>query len=112
MKSTAVDAHLMGKSTAHGPFDGKLKRFATSLVLPIDRNRAGECKRCGACCKFLVECPFLRPARDDPNAYECRAYLVRPLQCRKYPRTKAEQIHEPCGYRFSDPTERNKTQDR
>jgi len=102
----------MGKRTVHGPFDGKLKRFATSLVLPIDRNRSGECKRCGACCKFLVDCPFLRPARDDPNAYECRAYLIRPLQCRKYPRTKTEQIHQPCGYLFADPTESGEDLDR
>jgi hypothetical protein len=90
----------MGRRTEHGPFDGKLKRFATSLVLPIDKNREGECRRCGACCRFLVDCPFLRPAKDDPNAFECRAYLIRPLQCRKYPRTEAEQIHHPCGYRF------------
>jgi len=105
MKSEAVNSHLMGKRTEHGPFDGKLKRFGTSLVLPVDRNREGDCKRCGACCKFLVNCPFLRPARDDPNAYECRAYLIRPLQCRKYPRTREEQIHQPCGYYFAEPDE-------
>jgi len=83
-----------------GPFDGKLKRFATSLALPVDPNRHGECNRCGACCMFLVRCPFLRFEAGNPNSASCRAYMVRPLQCRKYPRTKKEQIHQPCGYFF------------
>jgi hypothetical protein len=26
--------------------------------------------------------------------------MIRPIQCRKYPRTKKEQIHQPCGYHF------------
>lgn len=84
----------------NGPFDGKLTRFVTSLVLPVDPSRTGECERCGACCRFLVKCPFLRPSKEDPGSFECKAYFLRPLQCRKYPRTKREQIHHPCGYRF------------
>lgn len=83
--------------------NGKLKRFATSLVLPVDETRSGECQRCGACCKFGVVCPFLRQAEDGSNAYYCSAYKIRPLQCRKYPRSKDEQIHHPCGYTFGDP---------
>ncbi len=102
----------MGKRTEHGPFDGKLKRFATSLVLSVDKDRVGECKRCGACCKFLVECPFLRPAKDDPKTFECGAYLIRPPQCRKYPRSKREQIHEPCGYRFEHEADDEAVSDR
>jgi len=82
------------------PFDGKLTRFATSLALPVDSTRTGECNRCGACCRFLVKCPFLRPSKDGSGSFECKAYFLRPLQCRKYPRTKKEQIHLPCGYRF------------
>lgn len=89
----------------NGPFDGKLTRFATSLVLPVDPSRTGECNRCGACCKFLVRCPFLRPSKKDPGSFECRAYFLRPPQCRKYPRTRKEQIHHPCGYRFVDDTQ-------
>lgn len=85
-----------------GPFDGKLTRFATSLVLPVDRSREGECARCGACCKFLVVCPFLRYEDGKPNTAYCAAYRLRPPQCRKYPRTRKEQIHQPCGYRFKD----------
>ena len=88
--------------TASGPFDGKVTRFFTSLVLPVDPKRTGECMRCGACCKFLVKCPFLEYENGDPKSPRCKAYLIRPLQCRKYPRTKEEQIHLPCGYRFED----------
>jgi len=91
---------LMADKASNGPFDGKLRRFATSLVLPVDKNRSGECLRCGACCKFLFECPFLRTSRTRPGSYECAAYSLRPPQCRKYPRVAAEQIHQPCGYRF------------
>jgi hypothetical protein len=91
-----------GEPTKDGPFDGKLKRFATSLVLPIDPNRAGECNRCGACCMFLVRCPFLKFEPGNPDSASCRAYRIRPPQCRKYPRTKDEQIHQPCGYYFKD----------
>lgn len=87
-----------------GPFDGKATRFATSLVLPVDKNRSGECSRCGACCMFLFRCPFLKFEDGKPNSASCRAYLIRPLQCRKYPRTKREQIHQPCGYVFRDST--------
>lgn len=83
----------------HGPFDGKLTRFATSLFLPVSKDRTGECSRCGACCKFLVDCPFLKEV-EGPERYRCTAYLVRPPQCRKYPRSEKEQIHQPCGYSF------------
>lgn len=82
--------------------NGKLRRFATSLVLPVDSGRTGECLRCGACCKFVVVCPFLKQNPDDQNSYFCSAYKLRPLQCRKYPRSKDEQVHQPCGYVFKD----------
>jgi len=83
-----------------GPFEGKILRFATSLFLPVDPNRTGKCLRCGACCRFLFRCPFLREVRGSPGQYRCAAYPIRPPQCRKYPRSKREQIHQPCGYRF------------
>jgi Fe-S-cluster containining protein len=88
--------------TSDGPFDGKVTRFFTSLVLPVDPKRTGECLRCGACCKFLVTCPLLEYENGDPKKPRCKGYLIRPLQCRKYPRTKEEQIHHPCGYRFEE----------
>ena len=89
------------RPTKSGPFDGKVKRFFTSLVLPVGASRTGECSRCGACCKFLVKCPFLKYENGDPNSPKCGAYIIRPVQCRKYPRTKSEQIHQPCGYSFA-----------
>lgn len=85
-----------------GPFKGKAKRFATSLVLPVDKKRTGECLNCGACCRFLVKCPFLRSSEDGRGPFTCAVYPIRPLQCRKYPRTRQEQIHHPCGYSFED----------
>ena len=80
--------------------NGKTRRFFTSLVLPVDKSRKGECEKCGACCKFVVECPFLKYDEGGSGATYCRIYSIRPLQCRKYPRSKREQIHQPCGYRF------------
>ncbi len=85
----------------NGPFDGKLRRFVTSLVLPVSKDRTGECSRCGACCRFLVACPFLKTI-DNPPGFRCTAYIIRPPQCRKYPRSKKEQVHQPCGYSFKD----------
>jgi Fe-S-cluster containining protein len=81
-----------------GPFDGKVMRFCTSLVLPVDESRTGECSQCGACCEFLVKCPLLK--RDESGTPKCGAYVLRPIQCRKYPRSADEQVHQPCGYRF------------
>lgn len=88
-----------------GPLKGKGRRFATSLFLPVDENRAGKCLNCGACCVFLLKCPFLKPAKDGSGGYRCRIYRIRPLQCMKYPRTKEEQIHLPCGYYFKETNE-------
>jgi Fe-S-cluster containining protein len=85
-----------------GPFDGKVTRFFTSFALPVDSNRGGECSRCGACCKFLFKCPFLRSEDGKPGSFRCAVYSVRPPQCRKYPRTRSEQIHLPCGYTFEE----------
>ena len=95
----------MVSETANGLFDGKIRRFSTSLVLPVDKNRRGECARCGACCMFLFKCPFLKFVEGNPNSATCKAYPFRPPQCRKYPRTRSEQIHHPCGYYFADEPE-------
>jgi len=51
---------------------------------------------------FLVRCPFLKFEDGKPNTARCSAYKIRPPQCRKYPRTKNEQIHLPCGYAFDE----------
>lgn len=102
VKGSESYALHMGARLEHGPFDGKVTRFFTSLVLRVDPGRHGQCESCGACCRFLFHCPFLKPREDAPGKYRCVAYAIRPPQCRKYPRTRTEQIHTPCGYKFDD----------
>ena len=76
----------------------KLKRTFTS-VLPVDKNRQGNCKRCGSCCKLPNRCAFLR--FNEQGLSECAVYPFRPLNCRKYPRTKSELITaDTCGFNF------------
>ncbi|MBU4490854.1 MAG: hypothetical protein KKD69_00115 [Euryarchaeota archaeon] len=81
---------------------GKIKRAAVSLILPVDGKRAGECKNCGSCCMFLYKCPFLRFENHNSHKAICTIHRFRPPMCRKYPRTKSEQAHQPCGYYFID----------
>jgi Fe-S-cluster containining protein len=76
----------------------KLKRTLT-CVLPVDKKRNGQCKRCGACCKLPNVCLFLR--FDEHGLAECSIYPIRPLNCRKYPRTKSELVtSSTCGHTF------------
>ncbi len=73
----------------------KIRRNLTSF-LPISKKRKGQCINCGVCCSLPNKCFFLR------NNH-CVIYKIRPLTCRKYPRTKAEFITpETCGYYFED----------
>ena len=75
----------------------KLKRTATS-VLPVAKNRGGQCANCGACCHLPFRCPFLK--EKNGKTY-CSVYKVRPLNCRKYPRTEKEWLTKnSCGYHF------------
>ncbi len=76
----------------------KIKRTLTS-ILPIDKTRAGQCKRCSACCKLPNPCPFLETDEHDNSV--CKIYSLRPLACRKYPRSPTEHITaDSCGYSF------------
>jgi Fe-S-cluster containining protein len=76
----------------------KLKRTLTCM-LPVSKDRKGHCINCGACCKLPNVCPFLKPGADG-KAY-CSIYWLRPLNCRKYPRTKSELITaDTCGHHF------------
>lgn len=75
------------------------KVFRTlTCMLPVDSKRKGECIDCGACCKLPNKCLFLKEKKG--KSY-CSIYHVRPLNCRKYPRTEKEHItKETCGFRF------------
>ncbi|MDD5327147.1 MAG: hypothetical protein PHY02_04950 [Phycisphaerae bacterium] len=79
-------------------WSAKIKRTFTS-ILPVAASRKGKCIRCGACCKLPNVCPFF--SVDDKGLAVCKAYWLRPLNCRKYPRTKSELITaDSCGYTF------------
>ena len=87
----------------------KLKRFVTS-VLPVSSQRRGQCIDCGACCRLPTPCIFLG-SKDDGGSY-CRIYSIRPLSCRKYPRTPSEFVTEgECGYWFEANTVASKVTD-
>jgi hypothetical protein len=76
----------------------KIKRTLTS-ILPVDKNRTGQCKHCSACCKLPNRCPFLET--DEHNKSVCKIYSVRPPACRKYPRSPSEHITtDSCGFSF------------
>ncbi|HFC92084.1 MAG TPA: hypothetical protein ENJ51_04655 [Leucothrix mucor] len=79
----------------------KLKRTLTAL-LPVDKNRKGECNGCGDCCKLPFRCAFLKELDDGTS--RCAIYSVRPPNCRKFPRNKAqwEPVKENCSFSFSD----------
>jgi hypothetical protein len=75
----------------------KLKRTITS-VLPVEDGRKGNCVGCGECCKLDMPCPFLKKNKD--RSY-CSIYTVRPLNCRKYPRSASEHLtQKTCGFKF------------
>ena len=74
---------------------GKVHRFFTAF-LPVDERRTGTCIRCGRCC---TNCKLLM-FNDDSSTY-CSIRKIRPIQCRKYPRTEKEQFTQStCGYKF------------
>jgi Fe-S-cluster containining protein len=86
----------------------KLKRTFTS-ILPADKDRKGQCIRCGACCKLPNYCWFL--GINDKDEYFCKIHSLRPLNCRKYPRTKSELITcETCGFTFDQDDQADKDQ--
>ena len=58
-----------------------------------------RCVHCGACCRLPNDCRFIK-TNGDGKIY-CAAYPIRPLNCRKYPRTESELITaDTCGYGF------------
>ena len=88
---------LMADKTKN-TWSAKVKRTFTA-VLPVSERRKGQCTNCGACCKLPNLCPFLK-YEPDGKGY-CSIYRIRPLNCRKYPRTESESVTaDTCGYRF------------
>ena len=76
----------------------KVERTLTS-ILPVARNRTGKCTNCGECCKLPNVCPFLE-FKQDGQSY-CSIHPLRPLNCRRYPRTESECItKDVCGFKF------------
>ncbi|MEI7451876.1 MAG: hypothetical protein WCK37_01585 [Candidatus Falkowbacteria bacterium] len=76
----------------------KLKRTITS-ILPVSKKRRGSCNNCGKCCSLPNPCWFLRTSADGKT--HCAIYKIRPLNCRKYPRTESELLTaDSCGYHF------------
>ena len=66
--------------------------------LPASNNRTGKCVDCGACCKLPNKCWFLK--EKNGKSY-CSIYPIRPLNCRKYPRTEKEHVtKDRCGFKF------------
>ena len=79
-------------------WSAKTKRIFTS-ILPVSKRRKGQCINCGECCKLPNACPFLK-YKPDGKSY-CSIYTIRPLNCRKYPRTESEFITaDTCGHYF------------
>ena len=87
------------KNTTGNTWAAKLRRTLTA-ILPVSKHRKGRCVNCGACCKLPNVCWFLR-YKPDGRSY-CSVYSVRPLNCRKYPRTKSELVTaDTCGHHFN-----------
>jgi len=87
---------------AENTWGQKLKRTLTAF-LPISVMRKGSCTRCGECCKLPNVCPFL--GFDNEGLAICKIYPIRPMNCRKYPRTQNEQVCKTCGYNFAEEKE-------
>ncbi|MBW3002639.1 YkgJ family cysteine cluster protein [Candidatus Woesearchaeota archaeon] len=70
-----------------------------TCLLPVSKNRTGKCINCGECCKLPNKCIFLRYDKNGKSS--CLIHPIRPLNCRKYPRTEKEYItKETCGFSF------------
>ncbi len=78
----------------------KIERMFTS-ILPVDKQRTGECNNCGACCHLPFRCYFLKSGEDGKEY--CSIYAIRPPNCRKFPRTLEQYNHvkDTCGFSFN-----------
>lgn len=89
---------------------GKVRRllqtvFRRDYIFSQLRKRRGKCARCGACCRLLFHCPFLKALPDGSTS--CAIHVKRPANCRIFP-ISAKDIRDrdtlapehPCGFRF------------
>lgn len=89
---------------------GKFRRlwetvFRRDYIFKQLRKRQGKCTRCGACCRLLFHCPFLKTLPDGNTA--CAIRVKRPANCRIFP-INAKDLRDrdtlapehPCGFRF------------
>jgi len=82
-------------------YAAKIKRTIFSFF-PFDKNRSGECVHCGKCCQLPSKCLFLRYRKDGSSF--CIIHMIRPFNCRKYPRVEKEHLtKETCGFVFNKP---------
>ena len=89
---------------------GKIRRLLIvklrkEYVQRQERLRRGECKRCGACCKLLFNCPYLHEHPD--GTYSCAIHQKRPHNCRIFPIDEndikdrdTKYPGRPCGFYF------------
>ena len=83
---------------------GKIRRFFRTYLYTkanerLLSKRKGECTRCGACCKILFRCPFLKEENDQ---YSCGIYGQHFNQCRIFPLVPQDlkELEQPCGFSF------------
>ena len=81
----------------------KIRQLVVYLK-PRDKSRSGECRRCGACCRFMADCIFLR--WDEQGLSVCGIQRFKPYTCSKYPLNRKEHhTSDFCGYRFPEKPE-------
>jgi len=91
---------------------GKFRRFwlahtrqGRQYIRRMEERRAGECARCGACCRLVHRCIFLKM---DNGLAVCTIHKYRPANCRVFPVDLRDLADRnliapdiPCGYYFT-----------
>lgn len=80
---------------------GKIRRFGLCAFDPhyVEQQlslRQGSCNQCGACCKLMFSCPYLKENR-------CLIYdTCRPDVCKRFPIDERDlrNVNEVCSYSF------------
>ncbi len=103
----AMTTDMLTQKTFIGQFLRKIRRFFLGTFQPdrveqsIQKNRKGECHRCGLCCELIYRCPFL--GKDADQLPYCRIYGdLRPASCRNYPFDAIDSEIDQCGFKFPE----------